>query len=309
MNLFTERIKEKHNSLAREDAKRKFHHRERRSCLGYNYVAGIQGCYFINEPRVFLTGMKTSMDWERQSSGNLQPCFYTCLTVKGTESRKSTVLQSKRHKSVSSQMWTPKESVVVKPPDLEIKGKCLVHKHNKDNEAVDMIPKSLVAFTGEQSFSVENKDIPSQREDFKEAINQDVENGNGGKIFLALLEASLKKKMNPEYIDIIPSRLNRSIAVRSPQIDNNSTTYPRLSPRQVIKEERLPVELKFGVRNPKKVNFSAALKRPNVARPKTELSFYRGKLEPLLPREKPSKNLHAELEREEAGNKTATWST
>lgn len=257
---------------------------------------------------MFLTGVKTSMDWKRQSSGNLQPCFYTCLTVKGTESRESAVLQSKPHKSVSSQMWTPKKSVVVKPPDLEIKGKCLGNKLDKDNKAVDMKPKSVVDITTEQSFSVEDKDIPSQREDFKEA-NQDVENGNGGKIFLALLEASLKKKLNPEYIDIIPSRLNRSIAVRSPQCDKKSTTYPRLSPLQVIKEERLPVELKFGVRNPKKVNYNAAFKRPDIARPKTELSYYRGKLEPLLPRKNPSKNLHAELEREEAGNKTATWST
>ena len=308
MNLFTERINEKHSRLSREYAKRKIHHRECRSCHGYNYVAGVQGCYFINEARLFSTAVKTSMDWKRQSSGNVEPCFHTCLTVKGTESRKSTVLQSKPHKSVSSQMWTPKKSVVVKPPDLEIKGKCLANKTDKNNEAADMTPKSMVAVTAEQSFSVEDRGLFSHSQDFREA-KQDVENGNGGKIFLALLEASLKKKLNPEYIDIIPSRLNRSIAVRSSQHDKNSTTYPRLSPRQVIKEERLPVELKFGVRNPKKVNFSAALKRPDIARPKTEMSYYRGKLEPLLPRKNPSKNLHAELEREEAGNKTATWST
>ena len=308
MNLFTERIKEKHDRLSREYAKRKIHHRECRRCHSYNYVAGIQGCYFINEAHLFSTGVKTSMDWKRQSSGNLEPCFYACLTVKGTESRKSTISQSKPHKSVSSQMWTPKKSVVVKPPDLEIKGKCLANKTDKNNEAADKTLKSMVDITAKQSFSVEDKDIPSQSQDFRETYH-DVENGNGGKIFLALLEASLKKKLNPEYIDIIPSRLNRSIAVRSSQYDKNSTTYPRLSPRQVIKEERLPVELKFGVRNPKKVNFSAALKRPDISRPKTELSYYRGKLEPLLPRKNPSKNLHAELEREEADNKTATWST
>ena len=246
------------------------------------------------------------MDWKRQSSGDLQPCFYACLTVKGKESRKSQVPQSKPHKSVSSQMWTPKKSVVVKPPDLEIKGKCLGNKLDKDNEAADMTSQSVVDITPGQSFNVEDKDIPSQRKDL---ANQDVENGNGGKIFLALLEASLKKKLNPEYNDIIPSRLNRSIAVRSPQYDNTSTTYPRLSPRQVIKEERLPVELRYGVRNPKRVNFSAAFKRPDNTRPKTDMSYYRGKLEPLLPRKNPSKNLHAELEREEADNKTATWST
>ena len=308
MNLFTERIKEKHDSLSREYAKRKIHHRECRRCHSYNYVAGIQGCYFINEAHLFSTGVKTSMDWKRQSYGNLEPCFYACLTVKGTESRKSTIPQSKPHKNVSSQMWTPKKSVVVKSPDLEIKGKCLANKTDKNNEAADKTLKSMVNITAKQSFSVEDKDIPSQSQDFRET-NHDVENGYGGKIFLALLEASLKKKLNPEYIDIIPSRLNRSIAVRSSQYDKNSTTYPRLSPRQVIKEERLPVELKFGVRNPKKVNFSAALKRPDIARPKTELSYYRGKLEPLLPRKNPSKNLHAELEREEADNKTATWST
>lgn len=308
MNLFTERIKEKHKHLSREYAKRKIHHRECRRCHGYKYVAGIQGCYFINEVRLFSTGVKMSMDWNRQSSGNLEPCFYTCLTVKGTESRESTVLQSKPHKSFSSQMWNPKKSVVVKPPDLEIKGKCLANKTDKNNAANDVTPKSMVDVTAEQSFSVEDKDLPSQSQDFREA-NQGVENGNGGKIFLALLEASLKKKLNPEYIDIIPSRLNRSIAVRSSQHDKNSTTYPHLSPRQVIKQETLPVELKFGVRNPKKVNFGAALKRPDIARPKTELSYYRGKLEPLLPRNNPSKNLHAELEREEAGNKTTTWST
>jgi len=205
-------------------------------------------------------------------------------------------------------MWTPKKSVVVKPPDLEIKGKCLGNKLNEDNEAVDMSPKSVVDTTAQQSFGEEDKDIPCQREDFKEA-NKDVENGKGGELFLALLEASLKKKLNPEYIDIVPSRLNRFIAVRSPQCDKTLAAYPRLSPRQVIKEERLPVELKFGVRNPKKANYNAAFKRPDIARPKTELSFYRGKLEPLLPRKNPSKNLHAELEREEAGNKTAAWST
>ena len=309
MNLFTERIKEKHNRLSREYAKRKIHHRECRRCHGYNYVAGIQGCYFINEARLFSTGVKTSMDWKRQSSGNLEPCFYTCLTVKGTESRKSTVPpQSKSRRRVPSQMWTPKKSVVVKPPDLEIKGKCLSNKTDKNNESADMTPKSMVDITEQQSFSVEDKNLLSQSQDFREA-DQEVENDDGGKIFLALLEASLKKKLTPENTDIIPSRLNRSIAVRSSQYDKNSITYPRLSPRQVIKEEILPVELKFGVRNPKKVNFSAALKRPDIARPKTELSYYRGKLEPLLPRKNPSKNLHAELEREEADNKTATWST
>ena len=305
MNLFTERIEEKHNSLVRDYAKRKIHRRVCRSCLGYSYVAGIQGCYFINEARAFSTGVKTSMDWKRRCSGNEHPSFYTCLTVKGTESRKCTVLQSKQHKSVSSQMWTPKKSVVVKPPDLEIKGKCLANKHDKDNEAVDMIPKSVVDITAEQSFSVEDKDILNQRQE----ANQDVENSHGGKIFLAILKASLKKKLSPEYIDIIPSGLNRSVAVRSPQLDWNSTTYSRLSPRHVIKEDRLPAELKFGVRNPKKVNFGAVLKRPVIAQPKTELNYYRGKLEPLLPRKIPSKNLHAELEREEANNKTATWST
>lgn len=308
MNLFTERIKKKHNRLARAYAKRQIHHGEFRSCLGNNYVAGIQGCYFINETRVFSSGVKTSMDRKSQSSGNLQPCFGTCLTVKGTESRKSTALQSKPHKSVSSQMWTPKKSVVVKTPDLEIKGKCLANKHEKNNEVVDTIPKSVVEITAEVSFSVKDKDTPNQCEDFKEA-SQDVENGNGGKIFLALLEASLKRKLNPEYIDIFPSRLNRSIAVRSPQYDNTPTTYSCLSPRHVIKEGKLPAELKFGVRNPKKVNFSAALKRPDIPQSKTELSCSRGKLEPLLPRNIPSKNLHAELEREEAVNKTATWST
>ena len=250
------------------------------------------------------------MDWKRQRSGNLQACFYTCLTVKGTVSRKSAVLapQSKPHKSVSSQMWTPTKSVVVRPPDLEIKGKCLGNKLDKDNEAVDMTAKSVVDITSQQSFNKEDKDIPCQCEDFKEA-NKDIENGNGGGLFLALLEASLKKKLNPEYIDIIPNRLNRFIAVRSPRCDKNLATYSRLSPRQVINAERLPVELKFGVRNPKKVNCNAAFKRPDIARPKTELSYYRGKLEPLLPRKNPSQNLHAELEREEAGNKTSAWST
>lgn len=309
MNLFTEGIKEKHNIKATEYAKRNIHHRESTSCLGYNCVAGIQGCYFINETRVFLTSVEKSMDWKRQSSRSAQPCFYTCFTVKGTESRKATVSQSKRRKSFSSQMWTPKKSVVVKPPDLEIKGKCLALEHNKAKETVDVTSISVVDITGDQSSNEANKDISSQQEDCKED-KQDVENSNDGKIFLALLEASLKKKLNPEYIDIIPSRLNRSTTVRSPQFDNISTTYSRISPRQGIKEERLPLELKFGIRNPaKKLNSSAVLKRPEVARPKIELSFYRGKLEPLLPREKPSENLHAELEREEAGGKTINRSS
>lgn len=299
MNLFTERIRDKRNSMTSEYAKRNIHRGEPRSCLGYNNVAGIQGCYFINEARVFLTRVETSMDWKRQSSRSVQPCFYTCFTVKGTESRKPAVLQSKRHKSVSSQMWTPKKSVVVKPPELEIKGKCLAHEHYKAKDTTDIIPTSLMDIKEEQRASIANKDISSQQ-DCKED-KRDIENSKDGKIFLALLEESLKKKLNPEYIDIIPSRLNRSTAVRSPQFDNNSTTLSRLFPRQVIKEDRLPVELKFGIRNPKKLNSHTALKRPDVARPKTESSFYRGKLEPLLPREKPSKNLHAELEKEEAG--------
>lgn len=308
MNLFTERIKEKPNSMATEYAKRNIHSGEPRSCLGYHNVAGIQGCYFINEARVFLTRVETSMDWKRQSSRSVQPCFYTCYTVKGTEYRKPTVIQSKRHKSVSSQMWTPKKSVVVKPPELEIKGKCLAHEQNKVKETADIIPTSVMDIKEEQRASVANKDISCQQQDCNED-KRDIENSNDGKIFLTLLEESLKKKLNPEYIDIIPSRLNRSTAVGSPQFDNNSTTLCRLFPRQVIKEDRLPVELKFGIRNPKKLNSHTASKRPDVARPKTELSFYRGKLEPLLPREKPSKNLHAELEKEEVGKKTTTSST
>lgn len=295
--------------MATEYAKRSSNGREPRSCLSYHHVAGIQGCYFINEARVFLTTVKTPMDWKRQSARSLQPCFYTCFTVKGTESRKPTVPQSKRHKSVSSRMWTPKKSVVVKPPELEIKGKCLPHEHNKAKETADKIPLSVMDIKGEQSASIANKDTQSQHQDCKED-KYDVENSNHGKIFLALLEESLKKKLNPEYIDIIPTRLNRSSAVRSPQFDNNSTTLSRLFPRQVIKEEELPVELKFGIRNLKKLNSRAALIRPDATRPKTESSLYRGKLEPLLPRDKPSKNLHAELEREEASTlkKTATSS-
>ena len=304
MNLFTEKIKEKRNSMASESAKRNIHSRVPWSCLGYRHVAGIQGCYFTNDARVFLPRVQTLMDWERQGSRREQPCFYTCFTVKGAESRKPTVLQSKR-RSVSSQMWTPKKSVVVKPPDLQIKGKCLAHENSRAKETVDTIPLSVMDINGEQSSTVANKDISSQQEDSKEHT-RNVEDSQEGKIFLTLLEESLKKKLSPEYIDIIPSRLNRFTAVKSPQFDNNSTTWFRPFPRQVTKEDTLPVELKFGIRNPKKLNSHAVLKRPDVARPKTELSFYRGKLEPLLPREKPSKNLHEELEREEAAKKTAT---
>lgn len=304
MNLFTERIKEKRNSMGTDCAKRNIHCRAPWSCLGYRHVAGIQNCYFISDARVFLSTVETLMDWERQGSRSQQPCFYTCFTGKGAESRKPTVLQSKR-RSVSSQMWTPKKSVVVKPPDLEIKGECLAHENNKAKETVDTIPISVMGFKGKQNSTVANKNISSQKEDSKEHT-RDVENSKDGQIFLALLEESLKKKLNPEYIDIIPSKLNRFTAVKSPQFENNSTTWSRPFPRHVTKEDTLPIELKFGIRNPKKLNSHVVFKRPDVARPKTELSFYRGKLEPLLPREKPSKNLHEELEREEAAKKTAT---
>lgn len=247
------------------------------------------------------------MDWKRQTCRSQQPCFYTCFTVKGTESRKAKVLQSKLGKRVSLQMWTPTKSVVVAPPDLEIKGKCLAHERKQVKEAVDVTPVSEVDISGEQSYSVGNSVISRNKECKDE--KQDVENNKEGKITLAVLEASLKKKLNPEYIDIITWRLDRSTAVRSPQFDSNSTTYSRLSPRQVAKEERLPVELKFGIRNPRKSNSTAAIKCTDVPRPKTELSFFRGKLEPLLPREKPAKNLHEELEREEASGNTEIWST
>ena len=248
-----------------------------------------------------------SADLKRQTSRNIQICFSTCLTVKGTEPRKVTALETKQCKTVSSRMWTPTKSVVVKPPDLEVKGTCLVlDNKNRATGTVDSTSPTEMVFPEEQNANLMNRDVSTEQEDY----TQDQHNGEDsseGKMLLALLKSSLNRKLNPEYVDIIPSRLNHSsTGYRSTQIGNYSTSYFRYSPRLAISDKILPMDLKFGIRNPKRLNSTAVLRQPEAAeRPKTVLSFYRGKLEPLLPREKPAKNLHEELEREEAKERRA----
>lgn len=240
------------------------------------------------------------MDWKGQTCRDQELSFSPCFTVKGSVIRKAEVLQSKLGKNDSSQMWTPKTSVVV-PPDLKIKGVCLP----REQKRADTISASRVKASRERGDN-EQKGDNSRTEDNLRDDKHDVNNGEKGNMLLAVLEASLKKKLNPEYIDILPWRLNCSTAFRSAQVDGVLKNQFRLYSRQFLKEERLPTELKFGVRNPRKSNSAAGTKRDEVLRAKTELNPYRGKLEPLLLREKPSKNLHEELEREEAREYTGT---
>ena len=294
------------------EAERKIHHRDavyRRFVAG-NSASGFQGYCFVNEVCMFLTSIEMSLDLKKQTSRNIPTCFSTCLTVKGTEPHKVTTLQTKRCKNVSSRMWKPTKSVVVKPPDLEVKGTCLAldNKH-RAARTVDITSPTGLVFLDEQNANLASRDVRTEQEDYpKDKYNG--EDSSEGKILLALLESSLNKKLNPEYIDIIPSRLNHSsTGYRSPQFGNYSTSYFRYSPRLAIPDEILPMDLKFGIRNPKRLYSTAVLRRPEaVERPKTVLSFYRGKLEPLLPREKPAENLHEELEREEVKARTGTRS-
>lgn len=291
----------KQNSKTPEQIKRIIRHGDSRRFVAGNSVSGFQGYCFINEAGMFLTSVEMFVDWKRQDLRSTQPCFSTCLTIKGSECHKVTVFQPKRYKSVSLRMWTPKKSVVVKPPDLEVKGTCIVHDINKNRarETTDPIALSESVFPEEHSSNwADHKEV--SREQGDRTADKDGGDGNEGKLLLALLESSLKKKLNPEYIDIIPSRLNRLTGgYKSPQFGESSTSYFR-SLQQAIKQERLPMELRFGIQNPKKFNLNAVLGRPRaVERPKTVACFYRGKLEPLLPRKKPAENLHKELEREE----------
>lgn len=295
------------------EAERKIHHGDAaysRFVAG-NRVSGFHGYCFVNEVCMFLTSIEMSLDLKKQTSRNIQTCFSTCLTVKGTEPRKVTTLQTKGCKNVPSRMWKPTKSVVVKPADLEVKGTCLaLDNKNQATGTVDITSPTELVFPDKQNANLANGDVSTEQEDYtKDKCNG--EDSSEGKLLLALLESSLNKKLNPEYIDIIPSRLNHSsTGYRCPQFGNYSTSYFRYSPRLAIPDEILPMELKFGIRNPKRLNYTAVLRRPkSVERPKTVLSFYRGKLEPLLPREKPAENLHAELEREEAKERTGTRST
>lgn len=241
------------------------------------------------------------MDRKRQTCIGQDLCFCTPFSVKGSELRKTEVLHSKLGKNISLQMWTPKTSVVVVPPDLKIKGVCLAHERKQAHT----IPVTKITASEGQS-DIAQIDISRIESNFGEQ-KHDVNNGKKGNMLLTVLEASLKKKLNPEYIHILPWRLNRSTVVRSAQYNGASKQF-RLYPRQSLKEERLPAELKFGVRNPRKSN-SAACKKSEVLRTKAEVNPYRGKLEPLLLREKPSKNLHDELVREEAREFTGTLCT
>jgi len=297
----------KQNSKTIEEVIRITRLGEPRRFVASNNVSGFQGHRFIYKAGKFLTTVKMSVDWKSQNSSNMELYFSTCLIVKGTESHKSTVMQTKRYKDISSQLWSPKTSFVIKPPDLEVRGTSLTYdKKSRDMKTFDVISTSDYVFPEEQNSILANKDVATEKGDCTENKHHG-ENTNNGKILLTLLEASLKRKLNPEYIDIISSRLNRSSAGRkSPQFSGSSTSTFRYPPRLAIKEEILPMELKFGTRNPKINSATILRRRKNEERPKTVHSFYRGKLEPLLPREKPAENLHEELEREEARARRAT---
>ena len=291
----------KHNSKTAELEKEIIRHRMSKRFVDSNDVIGFQGYCFINEAGMFLTSVEMSVDWKRQTLRDMKPCFSTCLSVKGAESQKVTVLQTKRYKSLSLQMWAPRKSVVVRPPDLEVKGTCLAHENNRRRVTVGLILPSELKFSGEQSSSLVKEEISVEGEKCSQEKHDGENFGIEGKMLLALVESSLKKKLNSEYIDIIPNRLIRSAPeYKSPQFGNSSTTFSCFSPRLAIKGEILPTELKFGIQNHRKLNSTSAFKRSEGDRLKIGASFCRGKLEPLLPRKKPAKNLHKELEREEA---------
>lgn len=257
-----------------------------------NIVSGFQGFCFTNEVGVFLSSKQMSLKWEDQTINDTQSCVSTCLLVKGVQTKEIPTLKRKGRKTVSSTMWTPTKSVVVKPPDFEVKGTCF--ELEKDPGA-EMDGSSL-----ESELKVQEEKKNGSRKTEK-CSEQDIcpqerdgrEEGNEGKILLGLLESSLNQKLNPEYIEIIPSRLNRQSEIKSHKLGH-------LSPRPIIKDEILPKELKFGIRNPKKLISASAFKRPEENRPKIAFSFHKGRLEPLLPREKPAVNLHEELVLEEA---------
>ena len=233
-----------------------------------------------------------SLKWENQTINDTQACVSTCLLVKGVQTKEITTLKRKGRKTVSSTMWTPTKSVVVKPPDFEVKGTCFELEKDQGAEMDGSILQSELKVQEEKK----NGSTKTEKDSAQEICPQERngrEEGNEGKILLALLESSLNQKLNPEYIEIIPSRLNRQTEIKSHKLGH-------LSPRPIIKEEILPKELKFGIRNPKKLISASAFKRPEENRPKIAFSFHKGRLEPLLPREKPAVNLHKELELEEA---------
>lgn len=250
----------------------------------------------------------SDVDLTRQTSRNkpFQPCFSTCLTVKGTaESRRVSALKEKRDKNESLRMWAPMKSVVVKTPDLEVKGTCLVlDDKNRVTGTVGVTSPPELIFSEGQNSSLVSNEVPTDRQDCEE----DTQNGDDtsrGNMLFDLLKSSLNKKPHPEYINIIPSQLKYlSAGCKSPQFGNCSTSNFRLSPRPAIKHKILPSELKFGIRNPrnpKKANCTKGLIHSvPLERPKTVLSSYQRRLKPLLPREKPAENLHEEVEREEA---------
>lgn len=263
-----------------------------------NDVSGFQGYCFTNEVGVFLSSEQMSPKWENQTINDTQSCVSTCLLVKGVQTKEITTLKRKGRKTVSSTMWAPMKSVVVKPPVFEVKGTSFEQVKNPGTEVDGSILQSELKVQEEKKNGSTKTEKCSEQEICPQERNGP-EKGNEGKILLALLESSLNQKLNPEYIEITPSRLNRQTEIKSHKLGH-------LSPRPIIKKEILPKELKFGIRNPQKLISASASKRPEENRPKIALSFHKGRLEPLLPREKPAVNLHKELELEEAGARKET---
>ena len=233
--------------------------------------------------------------------------FSSCLTVKGIEPRERdiTKLQGSRYRKMMLQMWVPTNSLVVKLPDMEVTGTCLVPPVENDDQNTRVIyepqePRcSCAPAVSELCLEKHCSNISPGRE-YADEINDKTIKGN----VLSLLESSLDKELSLDHTDVIPSQLRR----RSNTSPRPSTQFGNRSPSPYLGYSRphptqdhiLPKDLKFGIRNV--TQYRKTTRRQGVAieeRPKIVPSFCRGNLEPLLLRTKPAKNLHEELEREE----------
>lgn len=212
-----------------------------------------------------------------ETLGKKQPCFSSCLTVKGMESSKVTKVQKEKYQNGFLRMWAPTKSVAVKPPVLEVTG------------------TSVIPFTNRDEGTVEGDFAPSQlsHQEHIEGNGKDIRQEN----ILLFLGSSTDKQLSSEYNDFIPRRLMR------PNTSSKPSQFGELSAPSFGSsrgDHILPQKLKFGIRNAANLPHRQTGIRQGVdKRPRAVVSLSRANLEPLLLSEKPAENLHEELEREE----------
>lgn len=250
-----------------------------------------------------------SLNFASQTSMKKQTCFSTCLTIKGIEpsEREIRKLQGSRHRKMLLQMWVPTNSLVVKLPDIEVTGTCLVPPTENDDQNTRVInepqePRCSCAPSVSELLCLEKHcSNGSHGREYADEIDDKTIEGN----VFSLLESSLDKELSLDHTDVIPCWLTRRSNTSpkpSAQFGSSPSPYFGTSRPHSVQDHILPKDLKFGIRNATSAQYRKATRRQGVAvedRQKVLPSFCRGNLEPLLLRTKPAKNLHEELEREE----------